>query len=142
MPDAGEVARSRDRGGLAFRAPDHRRAERCVVLGMLVQMVEEGLPVDALEAGAAVHHGVEEPRRRRCVQLAARQGRATECRQARTDSGEREPVVLVLGEHVFGDEPTEHAAESVGPAPTASPSSLADRGPSARDSAMPSLTAR
>ena len=90
---AAEVIGGDDVARLLLGPGGHRSLERRLAVGMPGQMVEEALPVDVLEGGAALPHGVEQPGRRLVVHLAAGERRAGPRPQALPNRGEREPPV-------------------------------------------------
>ena len=91
----------------------HRALEGRLAVRVTGEVLEEALTVDMFEGGASFAHGVQQPGRGVVVHLAAGEGRARPRPQALADRREREPPVLLLGQHVVRDQPPEHTNQSV-----------------------------
>ncbi|GIJ72092.1 hypothetical protein Voc01_070090 [Virgisporangium ochraceum] len=113
-----EVVGGDDVGGLAHRPAGHRALERRLVRGVAVEVLEEAFAVDVLERRPAGAYRVEQTGRGPLVQLAPDDDRAVQRpgdpgAHRRSERGEREPAVVVLGEHLLDDEPAQDPRHGV-----------------------------
>ena len=109
-----EVVRGDHIRGLLLAASRHRSLEERLLLGVVREVLEEPMPVIAVERNTAIRDRLEQAAGRGVIHLAAHDGRRLEGDQLMAERGELEATVVPLVDHVFEREPPQHAMQQRG----------------------------